>query len=196
MKKDQESLIFIFGMCPLIPASSNFAYGIVMAVMVWLVFFSGILGNLLVKIFKIQKASKFFVSFFVISLTSVFNFLLQGMFPVIQGAIQLYIYILSFSYVIFLCLEDYYSNVESLEFPARYSILFLIISAFRELFSFGAISLPAPSGFLSFKVLFFLENPPFRFFGSNAGALILLGIALWIYLSIRDGSVLPFKGDR
>ncbi len=196
MKKKQESLIFIFGMCPLIPASSNFAYGLVMAVMVWLVFFSGILGQFLAKTFEVKKNSKFFISVFVISLTTVFNFLLQGIFPLLQGAIQLYIYILSFSYIIFLCLEDYYSNVESLEFPATYSILFLIISALRELFAFGSLSLPSTSCFISFKLLFFLENPPFRFFGSTAGAFILLGIALWIYLSKKEGSVLPFRGER
>ncbi len=194
MKKQKENLIFIFGMCPLIPASSNFAYGLVMAVMIWLVFFSGILGKLITDMLELKKGVKFFISVFVISLTIVLNFLLQGIFPIVQGAIQLYIYILSFSYIIVLGLKDYYENVESLEFPGTYSILLLIISALRELFAFGSLSIPVPAGFLSLHVLFFLNNAPFKFFGSNAGALILLGISLWLYLSIKNGSILPFKG--
>ncbi len=194
MNKQNESIVFIFGMCPLIPASSNFAYGIIMAVMVWLVFFSGILARLVAKSLEMQKSANIFISLFVILMATIFNFLLQGIFPIMQGALQLYIYILSFSYIIFLCLQDYYSNVESLEFPASYSVLLLVISLFRELFAFGSISIPLPSEFFSFKVLFFFEQAPFRFLGSNAGALIMLGIGLWLYLSKKNGSILPFKG--
>ncbi len=194
--KQNESVIFIFGLCPLIPTTSNFAYGLIMAIMVWLVFFSGIFAKLISDMLELKKGVKFFTSIFVISLATAFNFLLQGIFPIVQGAIQIYIYILSFSYIIYLSLADYYSNTESLEFPASYSILLLIIAALRELFAFGSISLPAPSGFISLKVFFFLEQPPFRFLGSNAGALILLGLALWIYKSIENGSLLPFKGGK
>lgn len=203
MIKNKSMTIFMMGLCPLIPAASNFAYGLILACSVWILFFSGLLAELITETFEIgtgnqeqQKIKYLFVNICIIVAAAFFNFLLQGLFPVIQGALQIYIYITGFSYIIVLSLENYYSNVESLEFPAGYSILILLISFLRELFAFGSISLPSTSGFFSLKFPYLSVNPPIRFLGTTAGAFILLGLASWIFLSIKSGTLLPFRSSK
>jgi|GEM_PF-239658 len=203
MIKNKSMTIFMLGLCPLIPAAANFAYGLILACTVWILFFSGLLAGIITDALEIGKANQsqqkikyFFVKIFIIAAAAFFNFLLQGLFPIVQGPLQIYIYITGFSYIIVLSLENYYSNVESLEFPAGYSILILIISFLREFFAFGTVSLPSSSGFASLKFPYFSVNPPMRFLGTAAGAFILLGLASWIFLSVKRGSVLPFGGSK
>lgn len=203
MIKNKSMTIFMLGLCPLIPAASNFAYGLILACNVWILFFSGLLAELITETLEIgtgnkgqQKTKYFFVKIFIIAAAAFFNFLLQGLFPLVQGALQIYIYITGFSYIIVLSLENYYANVESLEFPVGYSILILIISFLREFFAFGSISLPSAAGLFSLKFPYFSVHPPMRFLGTTAGAFILLGLASWIFLSIKRGALLPFGSSK
>ncbi|AGT44921.1 Rnf-Nqr domain containing protein [Treponema pedis] len=187
---------FMLGLCPLIPASSNFAYGLVFSGCVWVIFFSGLLAEIITEMLGLKKSKEIFIKTFIAASAAFLNFLLQGLFPIIQGSIQLYIYILGFSYIILLSLEDYHDNVESLEFPLVYSVLALSLSLLREIFAFGTLSIPSPSGFLTLNLPYFAENPPMRFLGTTAGAFILSALAAWIILSIKRGSILPFRSVK
>lgn len=188
MAENKKLMVFVLGLCPIIPAASNFAYGFVLVFCLWLIFFLGLLGNFAAKLIKINRFQALFVSLFMIMGTALINSFLEGILPIIHGAIQIYIYILAFSYIVFLSLKNYYEDSESLDIPIWYSCLLLLISALRELFAFGSISFPVFSGFLSLRFPYFSEHPPFRFLGTAAGALILLGAIIWFYFSISKES--------
>ncbi len=193
MIKDKNLIPFVFGLCPLIPASSNFAYGIVLSVCVWILFFGGLVSSTVSRFMNIKKSEKQITAVLIVFVTAFLNFLFQGLFPIIQGAIQNYIYILGISYIIYICIDDYQKNSEEIEIPVFYSVLILIFGFLREVFAFGSISFPIPSGFFTLKLPFFYENPPLRFLGTNAGALIFLGFCSWFYISVKQGKILSFK---
>ena len=116
--------------------------------------------------------------------TALVNALLEGILPIIHGPLQVYTYILTFSYIIFLGLKQYYEDSESLDLPIWYSVLILSLSALREFFAFGSLSFPVSSGFLSLRLPYFSNHPLFRFLGTTAGAFIILGLIIWIYFSV------------
>lgn len=193
MIKNRDLTAFVFGLCPLIPVSSNLAYGIVLTACLWVVFFGGVISNGLSKLIYINRFEKVFVHIFIVFITVFLNFLLQGLFPLIQGALQTYIYILGISYILYLSIEDYLSISDSLDFPVTYSVLILGFSLTREIVAFGSLSFPVPSGFLTVNIPYLFKNPPFRFLGTSAGALILLGVFLWAYVYIKWGYSFPSK---
>lgn len=196
MVKNKTMIPFMFGLCPLIPVSSNFAYGFIFACCVWVLFFSGLLAEIIAGLLEMNKCKTVFIKTFIAAASAFLNFLLQGLFPIVQGSLQLFIYILGFSYIILLSLENYYADAESLSFPAVYSILALILSALRELFAFGSLSLPVPSGFLTLAFPYFSENPPMRFLGTTAGAFVLSALSAWLFFSIKHNSLLPFRSSK
>lgn len=185
MTLNKKMVVFIFGLCPIIPAASNFAYGLVLAVCLWVIFFLGFLGTYISKLLEITRFKYIFVNLFMIAGVAMLNSLLEGLLPIIQGPIEVYTYILTFSYIVFLGLKIYYEDSESLDIPIWYSSLLLILSVLREVFAFGSISFPVSSGFLSLRLPYFAEHQPFRFLGSTAGAFISLGLIVWIYFSIN-----------
>ena len=162
MAANKKLIVFVFGLCPIIPVASNFAYGIVLTVSLWIIFFLGLLGNYAAKLMDINRFKSMFVSIFMIIGTSFVNALLDGILPIIYGTLQVYTYILTFSY----------------------SVLILSLSALREFFAFGSLSFPISSGFLSLRLPYFSNHPPFRFLGTTAGAFIILGLIIWIYFSV------------
>ncbi len=193
MTKNRDLTAFVFGLCPLIPVCSNLAYGMVLAGCVWIVFFGGLVSKGLSKWKYLNALEKPFVRIFTVFVTVFLNFLLQGLFPVIQGALQTYIYILGVSYIIFLSIADYSSSAESLDLPVTYTVLIICFALIREIAAFGSISFPVPSGFLTVEIPYLAENPPFRFLGTSAGALILLGVCLWALLFAGHGRLSAFK---
>ena len=168
MAANKKLIVFLFGLCPIIPAASNFAYGIVLTVSLWVIFFLGILGNYVGKLIDINRFNYVFVSIFMITGTALVNALLEGILPII----------------IFLGLKQYYEDSESLDLPIWYSVLILSLSALREFFAFGSLSFPVSSGFLSLRLPYFSNHPLFRFLGTTAGAFIILGLIIWIYFSV------------
>lgn len=184
MTANKKLIVFIFGLCPIIPAASNFAYGLVLTVCLWIIFCLGFLGTYIFKLLEITHFKYIFVNLFMIAGAAMFNSLLGELIPIIQGGIHVYIYILTFSYIVFLGLKSYYEDSESLDIPIWYSLLILLVSALREFFAFGSISFPVSSGFLSLRLPYFSEHQAFRFLGSTAGSYIILGLMIWIYFSV------------
>lgn len=196
MVKGKEFAIFTFGLCPLIPAASNFAYGIILSVSIWVVFFSKIFTLSFTAMLDIKRYGHIFSNIFTIGVITFFNFLLSSLFPVIHDAIKLYLYIFGVSYILFLSVQNYSEESESLDFPIMYSVLILAVSLIRELFSFGTISFPIPSGFLMIRLPYFSTYPLMRFIGTTAGSFILLGILSWLFVSIKNGGHFSFRGNE
>ena len=62
MTANKKLMVFIFGLCPIIPAASNFAYGLVLTVCLWIIFCLGFLGTYIFKLLEITHFNK--TSFF------------------------------------------------------------------------------------------------------------------------------------
>ena len=85
MTANKKLIVFIFGLCPIIPAASNFAYGLVLTVCLWIIFCLGFLGTYIFKLLEITHFKYIFVNLFMIAGAAMFNSLLGGLIPIIQG---------------------------------------------------------------------------------------------------------------
>ena len=94
MIKNRDLTAFVFGLCPLIPVSSNLAYGIVLTACLWVVFFGGVISNGLSKLIYINGFEKVFVHIFIVFIAGAFS-------PYTRGASNLHLYFRHFLYPLF-----------------------------------------------------------------------------------------------
>lgn len=181
----KNSIVFILGLCPIAVTSSHFAYGIIMSISVWIVFFSGLLSQFASELISLNKQEKIFKSIFSFSLVLIYVSVMKILFPVIFISIELYIYLLAVSYIMYVSIQDYYTYSEAIELPLIYSLLILLLSFLRELCAFGSLSFPAISGFAVLNIFKAIGiSPHLRFLGTTAGAVIVLGIFCRMYFLI------------
>lgn len=174
------NVIFLFGLCPIIITSSFVAYSFVVIASFWVFFFSSLLADFFSHFLQI-KNERTFELFFSFTLYLIYLKIIDLVFPTIFIALSPYLYILCFSYVLYFCFDEY----EKTRFPSlliKYSLLFFALSCIRELLAFGSVSLPSFYGIASLNIFELLGfAPPFRFLGSTAGALIILGFIVSFY---------------
>ena len=184
------SVVFFLGLCPIIPAIAHFAEGLIFAAEFWLLFGAGIFGRMLIAYLGIERGKQL-IEYASITVAAVlYGELVRLMFPMVILNLESYIYIFAFSYMLSAALEHHRQTGNIMEFPVLYSIVLIAASFLRELFAFGTLSIPAHTGLISIPV--FPLSAPFRFWGSGAGILILLGIGLWLFRSLREGTPLTF----
>ncbi|MEL3906006.1 MAG: hypothetical protein P1P65_03100 [Treponema sp.] len=191
---NNKSIIFFLGLCPLIPAAVHLAEGLLFAVEFCFLFGAGMAAKLLIKRLKVTRIPGI-IEYSAILLAAALYCEIGGIcFPVSMIGLQSYVYIFAFSYILSISLVYYTEKEPSLEFPVSYLVLLLTVSALRELFVFGTLSIPVPSGLAAVTLL--PAVMPLRFWGSSAGILILLGVGLWLYRSFQKGELLPFKSKE
>ena len=189
-----KSIIFFLGLCPIIPLAAHFADSLIFIMEFWLLFAAGILSKLLIKHFKIDKFSQGIFYLDIMLATALYAQIIGVIFPVIAISLERYIYIAAFSYILIISIGMYDSSRYPFELPIRYSILLAIVSILRELVVFGTVSLPVRSGLFSITLI---PSPlPLKFWGSSAGILMMLGIALRLFRSFYKGNVLPLQSDE
>ena len=178
MKK--SNIIFLFGSFPLILASSFIATSIIMILSLWVFFASYVLASFLATLLTLEKKS-IFAFFFTFGLYCVYVKLGELFFPIIFLSLLPYLYLLGFSYIVYFSLAEY----EETRLPStllQYSIFFFIISFMREILAFGSLSLPYIYGIANFNIFELIGlSPPFRFLGSFAGTLIMMGASSTFY---------------
>ena len=189
-----KSIIFFLGLCPIIPLIAHFAEGLIFIAEFWLLFGVGVLSKMLITYFKIDKTAQVITYINLMLAAALYAQAVGTVFPVIAVSLERYIYITAFSYILIITLGLYDSSRYPLELPVTYTLLLAVVSILREIVVFGTLSLPAPSGLFSITLLPF--TLPLKFWGSNAGVLMLLGIALWLFLSFHKGDLLPFQTDE
>lgn len=187
-----KSIIFFLGLCPIIPLAAHFADGLIFIMEFWLLFAAGILSKMLIKHFEIDKFSQGIFYLDIMLATALYAQIIGVVFPVIAISLERYIYIAAFSYILIISIGN--SNGYRFELPVFYSILLAIVSILRELVVFGTVSLPVRSGLFSITLI---PSPlPLKFWGSSAGILMMLGIALLLFRSFYKGSFLPPQSDE
>jgi Na+-translocating ferredoxin:NAD+ oxidoreductase RnfE subunit len=185
MKKN--SAVFLFALCPLIPAASRLAYGIVLGFELIWIFLIGIVFREIVRKMNAAKASPYIELACIAGSATIFSFILQWFSPTIFISLGLYAYLTAFSYLLLLSI-DYFSIEKNNFLPVVPFIPFVIVfSCLREILGTGTISLPYPKGILEITVLPFFSSFGLSFWGTSGGALILLGIFGWAskYLNRR-----------
>jgi len=189
-----KSIIFFLGLCPIIPLVAHFAEGIIFIAEFWFLFAVGILSKMLINYFRIDKLSQAVLYLDVMFAAALYAQIVGLLFPVMAVSLERYIYIAGFSYILIISLGMYDSSQYPFEIPILYSILIAAVSILRELIVFGTLSLPARSGLFSITLIPFAL--PLKFWGSSAGVLMMMGIALWLFRSFHKGELLPFQTDE
>ena len=192
MKKN--SVAFIAGLVPLIPCSSHFGYGLLLAAELWFLFFASLLAEKIIDwiAIKTEDGKDIFTRLFVTAATMIFSLTASLLFPVAELTLRFYIYLTTVSYILLLCVAEYREGYQSFSLIIFYTVFFLGFSLLREILYFGSISFLIPAGLVSLKIIpekFLI----FKFFGTNAGAFFLLAFSVWIYFSVRKGDIIPFK---
>jgi len=183
MKKN--SLIFLFALCPLIPAASHLAYGIILAVdLAWL-FLSGLLFSELVKKIAPGEAGPYIELVCLGASATVFFLVFQGLFPVLSVSLGLYLYIVAFTYVLLSSIDSFSLHDRNFLPVVPFIPILLLFSLVRELLGFGTVSLPTRTGLLEIRVLPGFADYGIGFWGTAGGALILLGIFSWLAKYLR-----------
>ena len=174
------NVIFLFGLCPIIITSTFMAYSFVMIASLWAFFLSSILADFLSHFLQPEnkRTFEFFCSF---SLYVIYLRVVEIIFPIIFISLSPYLYLLCFSYILYFCFDEY-EKTKQPSLLIRYSFLFFVLSFIREILGFGSVSVPSFYGITSFNVFELLGfSAPFRFLGSTAGSLILLGFIASFY---------------
>lgn len=175
------NVIFLFGLCPIVITSSFMAYSVVMIASFWMFFLMSLLADFFSRFLQLEN-KRTFEFFFSISLYLIYLKLIDLVFPVIFIALFPYLYLLCFSYILYFCFDEYEKTKHSI-LLIRYSFLFFVLSFVRELLAFGSLSLPSFYGIASFNIFELLGFcAPFRFLGSVAGSLVLLGLIASFYI--------------
>ena len=174
MKKRTQ--FFLFALCPLIPLSSRFAYGLVISIALFWLYFFAILMRKLVKPFVPEKV-RFWIELACLGfITTLFITILKAIYPVLVISCEFYIYLAIFSCML-QGIGDSLASYPQTVFPLIPFIL--AFSAVRELFGFGGLSFPSYTGFIEIPILPQFPYYSVRFWGTTGGALILLGGICW-----------------
>jgi len=189
-----KSIVFFLGLCPIIPIVAHFAEGIIFIAEFWLLFAVGILSKMLINYFKIDKLPQVIIYINIILAAALYTQIAGILFPVMAISLERYLYMAAFSYILIISLGKYDASQYPLELPVTYSILLTAVSILRELIVFGTLSLPTRSGLFSLTLI--PLSLPLKFWGSSAGTLMLLGVALWLFRSFHNGELLPFQSDE
>lgn len=189
-----KSIIFFLGLCPIIPLAAHFAEGLIFIAEFWILFVVGILSKILINYFRINKLSQVILYIDIMLAAALYAQIVGVIFPVIAVSLERYIYMAAFAYILIISIGMYDSSRYPFEMPILYSILLAAVSILRELVVFGTISLPIRSGLFSITLI--PLSLPLKFWGSSAGVLMMLGIALWLFRSFHKGELLPFQADE
>ena len=177
MKKN--TVVFLFALCPLIPAASRLAYGIILGFELIWIFLIGIAFREIVRKIDAGKASPYIELVCISGSATVFSFILQWFSPILFVSLGLYVYLTAFSFLLLLSI-DFFSIEKNNFLPVVPFIPFLVcFSCLRELMGSGTISLPVPKGILEIPVLPSFDLYGISFWGTSGAALILLGIFGW-----------------
>ncbi|HOF86077.1 MAG TPA: hypothetical protein PLV73_00875 [Treponemataceae bacterium] len=173
--KNKQSL-FLFSLCPLIPATSRFAYALVFSAAILFYYGAGLLVRELVKRLNIGHFAQVLELAGLAGTAALFYGILAGVYPLLALSLEMYIYLSAFSYLLLVSINAENRRVDSFSPVILFIPVLILFSAVRELLGLGTISLPAFSGLLEITVIPSGNSWILRVLGTGGGALILTGI--------------------
>ncbi len=168
--------IFLFALCPLIPATSRFAYGLIFSIAILLYYGAGILLRELVKHVDDGPLGQILELSGLAGTAALCYGILGGVYPLLALSLELYIYLSAFSVILLISISSTAGNSDSFAPVIIFIPLLILFSLIREILGLGTISLPVYSGF--FEITVIPQDNPWitRIVGTGAGALILAGL--------------------
>lgn len=178
MKK--RPAIFLFALCPLVPAASRLSYGLILSLaMLWMLAW-GFVFREIVRRMNAGRAGLYIEFTCLAGSATVFTMLLQLFSPVLALALGFYVFLAAFSGILLVSI-DFFSVKGKSFLPVLPFIPFLVVfSCIREIAGTGTISFPSPDGITELNVIPAFDTYGLGFWGTSCGALILLGIFAWI----------------
>jgi len=179
--------LFLFSLCPLIPATSRFAYGIILSVALLFYYGSGLLVKELVKRIHTSYFSQIFELAGLAGTAALFSGILSGVYPLLGLSLELYIYLSAFSYLLLTNIASNNHDPDSFSPIILFIPLLVVFSAVREVLGLGTISLPVFSGLYEFVVIPADNAWIIRVLGTGGGALLLAGIFSFVLKVLFTG---------
>lgn len=181
--------LFLFALCPLIPATAKFSYAIVIAAALVFFFFMGLLFREVVKSLDSGKSGPLLELACLAGSSALFVAVLYTVYPILAITLEMYVYVTAFSFLLLLSVDSF--SYKSINVPPVIAFVPILLSfaAVRELIGCGVISLPTPSGMMELNVFERMGFSVVRFWGTTGGALILAGFFTWLFrLLFSDNS--------
>lgn len=175
-----NTVAFLFALCPLVPAAVRLSYGIVLTVAFLWFLLTGLGIRELVRKLRTGDAGPYIEMVGIAASATLFTLALQWLCPILSVSLGLYVYLTAFSFIILVSI-DFGSLKNGSFIPVLPFIpMLLAFSAIRELLGFGTVSLPTQTGIFEFTVIPGFDFWGLGFWGTAAGAFFLLGIATWL----------------
>ena len=202
--KQKKSFMYIASFLALtIPTPGRFVLGFTLILELFILEILGILINSLVSKLKFNEIRSYFVMLFMIAITLLYRQILVLTYTEIALNLGFLIYLPPVS--LFLTHTLFSDNDEALPVKLKtnllntltFSILILLFFLFRDIFGYGTFTFFGKNHRIFEKIIF---NPErigiFTFFASIAGALVLTGLMIYLFLSLRNKArIISSKGD-
>ncbi len=202
--KQKKSFMYIASFLALtIPTPGRFVLGFTLILELFILEILGILINSLVSKLKFNEIRSYFVMLFMIAITLLYRQILVLTYTEIALNLGFLIYLPPVS--LFLTHTLFSDNDEALPVKLKtnllntltFSILILLFFLFRDIFGYGTFTFFGKNHRIFEKIIF---NPErigiFTFFASIAGALVLTGLMIYLFLYIRNKArIISSKGD-
>lgn len=184
----RHSVIFLFALCPLIPAAVRLGYGLILcAAFIW-IFLAGLLFREIVQKINPGEAGPYIELVCIGAAATLFNLVFQWLFPVIFVSLGFYVYLTAFSFILLVSVDFGSLKKRSFNPVLPFIPLLLAFSAIRELLGYGTLSVPTRNGIAEVTILPSFSLYGLGFWGTAAGAFILLGIIAWLSRVIQRAS--------
>ncbi len=173
--------LFLFALCPLIPATAKFSYALVMAAALFFFFFAGLFFREIVKKIDGGNSGSLLELACLAGASALFVSVMHAVYPILAVTLEMYVYVAAFSFVLLLSVDSF--SYRSINVPPVIAFIPIMVSfaAVRELIGCGVISLPTHSGMLEVPVFERFGFSVVRFWGTTGGALILAGFFTWLF---------------
>ncbi len=190
--KLSNSMIVVLLLCPLVPGTGRFAYGLYLAIALFFILFFAVTSRFLVLKSGFKETEHYVTLLFVISGAVIFNKVMSFFLPVLAYTLEFYVYLSAFSGLVLFFL---FSKETETAFAGgfkgilgnvffvsiKFFILFLFFGALREIAGYGSLSVPVFSGIRVISLFHVADYPLFKFAASTEGGLVVSAIMICIF---------------
>ncbi|MBP5519336.1 MAG: hypothetical protein J6X84_01985 [Treponema sp.] len=192
--KQKKSFMYVAAFLSLtIPVSGRFVYGIILVLELFILEILGVLLNSLVSKLKLNEIRTYFIMFFMISITVLCRQILVLTYTEIALTLS---FVLYFPTVCVFLTHTLFSDYEeplalrlkrNLLRTSLFSLVILVFYLFRDMAGYGTFTFFGKNHRIYEKILLNPENVGiFTFFASIAGALVLTGLVIYLFLFLRN----------
>ncbi len=186
-----------------VPAPGRFVFGIVLVLELILIEIFGVLSNALATKLKFGDIRTYFVMFIMISLTILYRQLIAITYPEIVLSLGFILYFpIASAYILYNMFSDIDKPMgqrlkSNLIKTLKFSIAVLFFFLFRDIAGFGTFTFFGKGHRIFEKVIF---NPDkiglFTFFASIPGALILMGVMIYLFIFFKNRVIYHVEGQQ